>query len=367
MVSKLGRDRGGFTLVEMLVVVLIIGILLALLLPGVQSAREAARRTTCANNLRQMGLAMHNHEIAKGFYPSSWKGNLPATPSSVDIDGWSAPAQLLPYLEQAVTHSYIDFDQSYELAIPVVTADGKVTQITALRTPTYICPSEVRDEVKYENGLPAHYPINYGVNLGIWFVWNPATETGGPGAFFPNSQLTGGSFKDGLSNTLCAAEVKAWTPYYRNRGELAVNLDAVWDPTVNPINRPVDPSVIGTLGGPEFKPVGGHTEWADGRAHQVGFTTLFKPNSRILCTVNGVTYDVDWTNWKEGQDFANGGAGDPPTYAAVTSRSYHGKSVNVLMMDGSVRPIDDSINIGVWRAISTRAGGEELPDGFNKR
>lgn len=360
--------RGAFTLIELLVVMIIIGLLVALLVPGVQAAREAARRSSCINNLRQIGLALHNHENAKGFLPPSWKPTFPVSTMAPDIDGWSMPAQLLPYLEQKVTESRIDFEQSYTLAIPVVTADGKLTQISALRTPTYLCPSEVRDEVRLSGGVPQHYPINYGANLGIWFVWDPATETGGPGAFYPNSRLTAGSFQDGLSNTLSVAEVKGWNAYYRNQGDVQANLDAVWDPTVDPIYQLVNPNVISTLtGAAQFKSNSGHTEWVDGRSHQIGFTTLFRPNTQVIATVNGVNYDVDWTNWQEGKDFANGGAGDPPTYAAVTARSYHGSTVNVLLMDGSARSVDDSIDIGVWRALSTRAGGEMLPDDFNKR
>ncbi|MEX2121267.1 MAG: DUF1559 domain-containing protein [Pirellulales bacterium] len=357
--------KQGFTLIELLVVIIIIGLLMALLLPGVNAAREAARRASCQNNLKQISLALHNHEAAKKVYPPSWKQTLPVSSTAVNIDGWSTFALLLPYLEQKITHSLIDFDQSYNLAIPVVTADGQTTQLSAMRTPTYLCPSEVRDEVRIEAGAPVHYPINYAVNMGIWFVWDPAAETGGPGAFYPNSRLTAGSFPDGLSFTLAAAEVKGWNPYYRNKGEIKANLDAVWDPMIHPIWQPVDPAAVCTLAG-DFKTSSGHTEWVDGRAHQIGFTTLLRPNERVLCTENFVVYDVDWNNWQEGKDFADGGAGDPPTYAAVTARSYHGGIVNVAMMDGSIRSIDDQIDIGVWRAISTRDGKEPLPDNFSK-
>src|SRR5690606_316727 len=110
------------------------------------------------------------------------------------------------------------------------------------------------------------------------------------------------------------------------------------------------------LGG-EFKPNSGHTEWVDGRAHQIGFTTVSPPNHRALCT-EGVAYDVDWNNQQEGK------SPTIPTYAAVTARSYHEGMVNVAMMDGSVRPIEDNINVGVWRALSTRRGQEIMPDSF---
>lgn len=155
--------------------------------------------------------------------------------------------------------------------------------------------------------------------------------------FYPDSNLKAADIQDGTSYTLCAAEVKAWQPYYRNGG---------WQGSPNNI-----PSDLSGLGG-EFKPDGGHTEWVDGRVHQTGFTTAFRPNSQEMCNVNGTTYDVDWTSQQEGKSTT------VSTYAAVTARSSHGGGVNALLMDGSVRWITNEVNLGVWRAYSTRAGGE---------
>jgi prepilin-type processing-associated H-X9-DG protein len=211
-----------------------------------------------------------------------------------------------------------------------------------MRVPTYLCPSELRDEVRISDGVPEHYPLNYAVNLGVWFVWDPASKLGGSGIFYPDSRLKASQIRDGLSFTLCAAEVKAWNPYYRNAA-LAGSLES---PT---------PSDICDLGG-ILKTNSGHTEWVDGRAHQIGFTTTFRPNEKVLCEEGGVVYDVDWTNQQEGKSTS------VPTYAAVTARSYHGGGVNVVMMDGSVRWFDDEINLGVWRAYSTRDDGELIPD-----
>lgn len=339
-------DRRGFTLIELMVVMVIIAMLMGLVLTGVQAVRAAARKTSCANNLRQMGIAIHNFEVHNGHYPSSWNPTGPKVVGT-DMNGWSAQARLLPYLEQRVLSSEIDFTLGYDQQVDdgkVTTADGVVVQLTALRVPTYLCPSEIRDEVR----SPDNYPLNYAVNLGTWFVYDPSTERGGPGAFYPNSRLTSGAFLDGSSSTIALAEVKAWNPYYRNA--------AAANPTM-----PTTAAELKTLGG-DFKDSSGHTEWVDGRAHQIGFTTVFRPNRKIeISETSGspavtVDYDrVDWTNQQEGK------SDTVSTYAAVTARSYHEGGVNVAMMDGSMRWIPNDIDLNIWRAYSTRAGEELIP------
>lgn len=336
------RHRTAFTLVELLVVMIIIAVLIGLLLPAVNSARESSRRTSCLNNIRQTSLAILNYESKMRHYPSSWE---PVEVALSDgINGWSTHGQILPYLEQGTLFNKVDFRLSYKdpNQPPLVTADGATTQIRAMRIPTYICPSERRDEPRLDGTppTPTWYITNYGVNMGVWFVYDPATGKGGEGIFYPKSRVQAASIHDGLSFTLCAAEVKGWNPYYRNAG--------LTDP---PIPAPSD---VCTLGG-DFKSESGHTEWVDGRAHQIGFTTTFRPNEKVLCTVSGKTYDVDWNNQQEGL------SPTVKTYAAVTARSYHGGVVNVAMMDGSVRSVEDQINLRVWRAYSTRAGEEAIP------
>jgi prepilin-type N-terminal cleavage/methylation domain-containing protein len=342
--------RNGFTLIEILVVMVIIALLIALLLPAVQAARETARNTSSKNNLHQISLALANFEAARGYYPPSWLQ--PRIPSGPDYGGWSIFAQLLSHLEQGLINEQIDYSLNYDLAGNVTTADGRVTKLTALRVATYISPSEPRDEADFHNGQPEFYPINYAVNLGTWFVFDPATGLGGNGAAYPNSRLRAGNFTDGLSSTLAFAEVKAWQALYENAGH------------ANP-PMPASPADVAALGG-DFEVGHGHAEWANGRAHQGGFTTVFPPNARILNTISGVTYDVDWTNWSEGEGLAANPPVLAPTFAAITARGYFAGMVNVAMMDGSVRAIPNEIHLGVWRAISTRAGKEFLPDSFNK-
>jgi len=325
--------RHGFTLVELLVVIAIIGVLASLLLPAVQFAREAARRSHCKNNLKQIALATLNYESALRVFPPSFC-ILPGTTAAQNTGGqWSAQARVLPYIEQQTIYNAIDFRIGYDLQ----------RDIAILRVPHHICPSEMNDRARM-GGTPAqpiHYPINYGVNMGVWLVYDPNTQRGGLGAFFPNSGLVPSSFRDGLSNTLMLAEVKAFTPYFRNANNA-------------PPSPPLDPAQICALGGqaklgPVLDNNTGHTEWVDGRSHQAGFTTTFPPNTKVLCTVGGSVYDVDYTSMQEGVSLT------AITYAAVTARSYHPNLVNVAMMDGSVRSISDSIDLATWQALSTRA------------
>ncbi len=349
---RISRNRYGFTLIELLVVIVIMALLIGLLLPAVQSAREAARESSCKNNLKQWGLAIHIYESTKGFYPPSWRATRP-DPNSGNISGWSAQAQLLPYHEQGVTFEYIDFDLDYNLAPDVITADGTTTRLSALRNPTFLCPSEVQDEVRISGGIETHYPLNYAVNCGIWFVYDPVTKDGGAGAFYPGSKLKASDFRDGLSNTMAMAEVKGYQSYYQNA------VFVTGSPELENLPTEFDICILGESSA-QHKKNNGHTEWVDGRVHQIGFTTAFEPNTEVICPVDGMEYDVDWTNQQEGNSTT------VPTYAAVTARSYHPNKVNVLMMDGSVRSVENMINWGIWQAISTRDGREILPKGFNR-
>lgn len=335
--------RAGFTLIELLVVMIIIGILIALLLPAVQRAREAARRTACTNNLKQVTLAVANFEAQHRHYPASWKST--TADSAGNVNGWSVLGQLLPHLEQGNIYRNIDFTQGYNLAAPIIAADGSSVKLTAMRIPTYLCPSEKRDEAKLESGVAAHYPVNYAFNVGTWLVYDPNTKTGGLGAFYPDSKLTSSAFRDGLSQTLCSAEVKAWTGGIRTAG-------LTTDPGFPTLSN------VCTLGG-TYKAAGGHSEWADGRAAHSGFTTVFRPNQVVACptgaTVGPTTDDIDWVNQSEGKTTT------VPIWAALTSRSYHEGAVNCSMMDGSVRSFANDIDLFVWRAFSTRDGGEIIP------
>ncbi|MCA9262820.1 MAG: DUF1559 domain-containing protein [Planctomycetales bacterium] len=330
------RPRRGMTLVELLVVIFIIAVLVGLLIPAIQNAREAARRTSCMSNLRQVGLSVQLYEGALNRLPPSFKTPGGAPLSQTPVDGWSTHVLLLPFLEQQVIQDRIDLNSSFdENFAPIVNVTEGEKPMSAVRVPIYLCPSEKRDEVRYEDGVPRHYPLNYGFNLGEWFVIDPQTGEGGNGAFYPNSELRTQDFVS-LERTWMAAEVRAWQPYYRN-ASLPEKLEI-----------PAEPNQLCQWAGAEFKEESGHTEWVDGRAHQAGFTTVFSPNTKVHCTIEGRDFDIDWTNQQEGK------SPTVSTYAAVTARSYHPGIVNVVTMDGAVESIDENIDLQIWRGQSRR-------------
>lgn len=328
------KARRGFTLIELLVVIAIIATLIGLLLPAVQKVREAANRSRCQNNLKQIGLALHNYQSTTGTYPTC--SELPQGQTS---QPWSAHARLLPYLEQENLHQLIDWK----------TVPNDYTSrpaVAKVRVAIYICPNELNDRQRVTPNI-THYPLCYGFNEGTWFVYDPVSGKQGDGAFAPNLWTKPADYADGLTNTLGLAEVKAYQPN-------------MWDSLlpstlgVAPPNTPTDltPFFGGTVDS------NGHTEWVEGDVRETGVTTTFTPNTFVPYNVGGVLQDIDFTSSRDGESIT------APTYAAITARSYHPGLVNIMLMDGSVRSVRNSISLGVWRALGTRAGGETIPGDY---
>ncbi len=317
--------RKGFTLVELLVVIAIIGIMVGLLLPAVQAAREAARRMSCSNNLKQIGLAVHGfHDTYHGMPPQA------TYTIGSTFSGYSVHARVLPFLEQSNIADRVDFGLGY----------AAQPDICKLKIPLYRCPSDGRDETRVDGGVE-FYPTNYGFCIGTWLGLDRQTARGGDGAFGYNMRHSFAAITDGLSNTVCAADVKTFTPGLMDGGQPAAAFAPV----------PDTPEQVVAYGG-LFDKDYCHTQWVTGRTLQSGLTTTFPPNTKFLYRHSGVDYDVDFSSARVSPSAPLHG------YRVVTARSYHPGGANVLMLDGSVRFAASTIARDTWRALGTRSGGE---------
>lgn len=211
MSVPIARHRAAFTLIELLVVLAIIGILLALLLPAVQMAREAARRASCQSNLRQLGLALHNYHDSYNCYPAGWIGVNPSTGASdqAGLNGWAWGAKLLPQLDNAALYNQIQFGQA--MTNPA-NADARLTPL-----PIFRCPSDgvgPRFTIRDPGGTAlielstANYVGSFGTECVFESCANlpPGRPCLGNGVFHQNSFTTNGHVLDGLSATVFVGE-----------------------------------------------------------------------------------------------------------------------------------------------------------------
>jgi prepilin-type N-terminal cleavage/methylation domain-containing protein len=167
LVNMIKSVKSGFTLIELLVVIAIIGILVGLLMPAVQSAREAARRTACLNNLRQVGLATQNFFATRRYLPPSCEIK-PGTVFSGNNGSWSIHGRLLPYIEGGNAYDLVDLRVAWDAQ--------QATGVPMLRIPLYVCPDELNDTVRLNGGVPYVYGQTYGFNMGTWLVYDPTGE-----------------------------------------------------------------------------------------------------------------------------------------------------------------------------------------------
>jgi prepilin-type N-terminal cleavage/methylation domain-containing protein len=319
----------GFTLVELLVVITIIGILIALLLPAVQAAREAARRAQCANNLKQIGLALHMHHDQHGHLPCGFynKGTVsPPTATPYDESTWVYP--ILPYVEQAALFESVVLNPS--MGFGNATVEGIFNRnITSTVLAGFICPSNppilpnpfLAGTTPTVDGCYAKgtYAANNGFgpmresymtqlpSSRVGPSWNTAVGDGG--VFYINSETTFGDFKNGTSNTMMVAEIIAVSGPNDERGMLHYPEGPLyhWNYTPNDLT----PDSL-----------------------RDGNCVNDDPNAPCVGGLNGFI--------------------DHQTRSLIlTARSYHSGGVQVLLGDGSVHFANQSINLLVWQVAGT--------------
>ena len=324
--------RNGFTLIELLVVIAIIAVLIALLLPAVQAAREAARRIQCTNNLKQVGLALHNYVDVNNALPVTMYTSLPSRYKSE----FSVMVRISPYLELGPLYSAVNFSLTWD--------DPPNTTASSTRIGTILCPSDPDTAAGVTSkGLPEGR-MSYGTVEGDWYVF----WTMGPvnrSAFGPNICKTWPQFTDGLSNTLVFSESQIEHYIIHNCTSLGGLTPYVYPDT------PASPALVQTIAPTCASFTFGHVNWVNGGVINCGVTTALTPNTRVI-PLPGDPHAYDLSTIDENQ----GG----PTFTALTADSYHPGGVNCLIGDGSVKFIKNAVNGQAWRALGTIAGGEVI-------
>jgi prepilin-type N-terminal cleavage/methylation domain-containing protein len=294
----LARLHRAFTLVELLVVIAIIGILIALLLPAIQAAREAARRSQCQNNLKQIGLALHNFESARRVFPPGFISKAAVTNDPGTGPGWGWAAHILPHLEES----------SFEIDFQREITDPRYDKLRVTTLPVFRCPSDSVEQplvdVKDSSGgtLTQVAFANY-VGVGGTLEVSVYPDEG-TGVLFRNHEIAIRQITDGLSHTIMVSERAS------RQSPQTTWVGAITDADVPPINPTFDAE------GPPVLVLTNTGEAADGRV----------PNNRLDHVED--------------------------------SNSEHPQGVHLMFADGSVQIVTNDIDPVVWVSLGTRAGGE---------
>lgn len=341
--------RRAFTLVELLVVIAIIGILVALLLPAVQAAREAARRMQCTNNLKQLGLALHNYHDTFKTMPF---GKGASYTGAVIYARWSVHALILPYMEQRNIQDNIDFRMPPETPgmggvinfMPAYQNPNRENAaVCRTRIPLFLCPSDITptDAWNAQN--------NYVGNQGGWLC-DRGDLPPGPNDISPNEYQTGifyylsqvrlADVTDGLSNTMFFSEKLRGSGSPQPRTDLFVmtnqtSLNATFD-TCRALNPATATPLTSKWG----------YSWVMGENCCTLYNHVSTPNTRSCA----------------GLPFPNNNMTNMSMVVPPSSR--HPGGVMSMMGDASVRFIPDTVDLTVWRSLGTRAGGEafQMPE-----